>query len=146
MADLQFVVYIKAEAEALFATLTDPEQTPHFFMSCRIESSWESGAPVAFVETSRGPEGPTVVNGTVSAVEAPTTLAHTFAMMGQDDEPSTIRYALVQVPGAVKLVVDHTGLVDGSRTAALVAEAWPAILSSLKTWVETGEPLGLTQR
>ncbi len=146
MADLQFVVYVKTEAEALFAALTDPEQTPHFFMSCRIESSWELGAEVTFIETSRGPGGPTVVTGKVSEVEAPTTLAHTFSMMGQHEEASTIKYSLVQVPGAVKLVIDHTGLTEDSRTGALVGEAWPAILSSLKTWLETGEPLGLTQR
>ena len=145
MADLQHVVYIRCEPEQLWAALTDPEQTPHFFLSCRIEGAWEVGSTLSFVETSRGPQGPTVVTGTVSELEQPVSLAFTFAIQGMDEGESTVRYRLTKVPNATKLVVDHTGLADG-RTRALVTEGWPAILSSLKTWLETGDPLGLPQR
>jgi len=146
MADLQHVIYIRTALELLFAALTDPEQTPHFFLNCRIEGRWEVGGDLSFVETSRGPRGPTVVKGQVVAIEPEQVLAYTFAIAQLDEGDSEVRFQLSRVPNATKLVVDHTGLVEASRTLALVTEGWPAILSSLKTWLETGEPLGLPQR
>lgn len=44
----------------------------------------------------------------------------------------------------MKLQVVHTGFTDdeqGARDARDVGEGWPAILSALKTLLETGRPL-----
>jgi uncharacterized protein YndB with AHSA1/START domain len=41
----------------------------------------------------------------------------------------------------VKLTVVHDDFEPGSTAAGMVQHGWPAILSSLKTLLETGEPL-----
>jgi hypothetical protein len=41
----------------------------------------------------------------------------------------------------VKLTVVHDEFDPGSIVATMVSKGWPAILSSLKTLLETGEPL-----
>jgi len=43
--------------------------------------------------------------------------------------------------GAAKLTVVHDGFVPGSKVLEAVSEGWPAVLSSLKTLLETGAAL-----
>jgi uncharacterized protein YndB with AHSA1/START domain len=46
--------------------------------------------------------------------------------------------------GVVKLTVTHDGFTPGSRVLQAISEGWPAVLSSLKTLLETGTPLPAT--
>ncbi len=46
--------------------------------------------------------------------------------------------------GVVTLRVRHDGFVPGSVVLPHIAEGWPAVLSSLKSLLETGSPLGST--
>jgi hypothetical protein len=46
--------------------------------------------------------------------------------------------------GVVQLTVTHDGFDRGSRVLPAIAEGWPAVLSSLKTLLETGAPLPAT--
>jgi hypothetical protein len=43
----------------------------------------------------------------------------------------------------VKLTVTHDDFDPGSILLAGLAEGWPPIIASLKTMLETGEPLAL---
>jgi uncharacterized protein YndB with AHSA1/START domain len=43
--------------------------------------------------------------------------------------------------GVAKLTVVHDGFASGSVVMKAIAEGWPAVLSSLKTLLETGSPL-----
>jgi uncharacterized protein YndB with AHSA1/START domain len=46
--------------------------------------------------------------------------------------------------GVVKLTVTHGGFSPGSRVLPAISEGWPAVLSSLKTLLETGTALPAT--
>jgi hypothetical protein len=41
----------------------------------------------------------------------------------------------------VKLTVVHDGFLAGSQVLQGVSSGWPAVLASLKTLLETGDPL-----
>jgi uncharacterized protein YndB with AHSA1/START domain len=43
--------------------------------------------------------------------------------------------------GVAKLTVTHDGFAPGSTVLPNIAEGWPAVLSSLKTLLETGSTL-----
>ncbi len=43
--------------------------------------------------------------------------------------------------GVVKLTLVHDGFAPGSEILPAVSDGWPAVLSSLKTLVETGASL-----
>jgi hypothetical protein len=43
--------------------------------------------------------------------------------------------------GTVKLTVTHGGFAPGSTVLPAISEGWPAVLSSLKTLLETGASL-----
>ena len=81
---------------------------------------------------------------------------HTFtpewaAKVGMDDatlatwqaEPrSRVAYDIEEVgDGVVKLTVTHDGFAPGSAVLPAISEGWPAVMSSLKTLLETGSAL-----
>ena len=43
--------------------------------------------------------------------------------------------------GVVRLSVVHDGFDSGSLVFEAIRDGWPPLLSSLKTFLETGEPL-----
>ena len=43
--------------------------------------------------------------------------------------------------GTARLTVTHNGFPPGSAVLPAISEGWPAVLSSLKTLLETGSPL-----
>jgi len=43
--------------------------------------------------------------------------------------------------GVVKLTVIHDGFAPGSTVAEMLSAGWPAVIASLKTLLETGDPL-----
>jgi uncharacterized protein YndB with AHSA1/START domain len=55
---------------------------------------------------------------------------------------STVTFELQPMGGSVRLTVTHAPLAedDGAR------QGWPAILSSLKSYLETGAPISATER
>jgi hypothetical protein len=54
---------------------------------------------------------------------------------------SVVRFDLVAMGQVTRLTVSHRGLDPGGSLLKLITPAWPVILSSLKSLVETGEPL-----
>ncbi|NUT12708.1 MAG: ArsR family transcriptional regulator, partial [Nonomuraea sp.] len=44
-------------------------------------------------------------------------------------------------PQVVKLTVVHDGFEPGSAVAEMVVHGWPNVVASLKSLLETGEPL-----
>jgi hypothetical protein len=57
------------------------------------------------------------------------------------EKPSRVTYVIEQRDGMVKLVVTHEGFAEGSKTLPSISLGWPMVLSSLKSILETGQPL-----
>ena len=71
------------------------------------------------------------------------------ALTGSGEPPTEVSFELgppvsPTAAGAdvVQLRVTQTGFEENSKLAAGCARAWPEILNSIKTYVETGRPLG----
>ena len=58
---------------------------------------------------------------------------------------SRVAFTLDPVGEMVKLTVVHDDFEPGSTAATMVRNGWPILLSSLKTLLETGEPLASTR-
>ncbi|HZR49981.1 MAG TPA: SRPBCC domain-containing protein [Streptosporangiaceae bacterium] len=54
---------------------------------------------------------------------------------------SVVRFDFVAMGDVTRLMVNHRGLEPGEPLLQVVTPGWPMILSSLKSLVETGEPL-----
>lgn len=155
--------YIPARPEEVWQGLTDPAFTTRYWRHHRaggkkFPSDWKKGSTWALVheDIELVVSDPEMV---ILESDPPRTLAytwHTFtsewaAAVGLDDaalarwraEPrSRVAYEIEDVGhGVTKLTVTHGGFQPGSAVRAAISEGWPAVLSSLKTLLETGATL-----
>jgi uncharacterized protein YndB with AHSA1/START domain/DNA-binding transcriptional ArsR family regulator len=150
-----YTTYIQTTPERLWQALTDPAFTERYW-GVGFDTDWRPGSPMAWREG-----GVTMAGDEQVVVEADpyTRLVYTWhsftpawaRVHGFDDEflakatserRTTASFTLEPQPsGAVKLTVVHGGFEPGSVVLPEISQGWPALLSSLKTLLETGEPL-----
>jgi uncharacterized protein YndB with AHSA1/START domain len=81
------------------------------------------------------------VTGRVLVAERPTRLAITFgAPAGTASEPPTATFLIESHQQIVRLTLTHDHLPD-EQALRDVSHGWPAVLSNLKSLLETGDPL-----
>lgn len=138
--DYEYTIYIRTTPQALWEALTDNVTERAWWSDTRMVSDFRSGAPIAFVRN-----GKEDVLGEIMEAEAPYRLAHTFrvARIGpmHDEGVSLVTYEIKENGPSVMLKVSHQGFPTNSAVRRGVSQGWPAILSSLKTMLEGGEPL-----
>jgi hypothetical protein len=59
---------------------------------------------------------------------------------------SRLTYELEQLGESVKLTLIHEMEMPDSKVIEAVSDGWPSLLASLKSLLETGEPLAETTR
>ena len=64
-----------------------------------------------------------------------------FAATLAGEPRSKVTFDIETVKQGVKLTVIHDGFEPGSTIVQMVSGGWPDVISSLKTLLETGEPL-----
>lgn len=139
-----YMLYIRTTPEKLWRAITDGTMTRRYFHQTAIESEFKPGSPVSY----RLPDGRAAVEGEVLAAEPPRKLSMTWAFRStadtEGDPPSRVTWEIEPVEGAdgvVKLTLVHDGFASETATYRAVGLGWNPILSSLKTLLETGEPL-----
>jgi uncharacterized protein YndB with AHSA1/START domain len=66
---------------------------------------------------------------------------------GNPEKTSRVIFNIEPHAGAVRLTVTHTDLEPDSKMLQGISRGWPLVLSSLKSLLETGEPMpGTTKR
>lgn len=138
--DYIHVVYIRAPIEKVWAAITDNSSDRVWWWNSRHESDFQKGSRIAYIRN-----GNTDVEGEILEAEPPTRLVHTFQVGGpgpQHDEGATqVAYDLEITDGVVKLTVTHSGFIKDSKVRVGISGGWPAIMSSLKSLLETGEAI-----
>lgn len=134
-------IFIRATPEELWKALTDSKMTRMYFFACTIESDWTPGAPY----TMRDSTGNIGVSGTVLEIDRPKRLVTTFrahwAGEGETTPETVVTYEIEQLGATCKLTLTHSGLIADNPMHEGFKEGWAQILSSLKTLIETGQPL-----
>jgi uncharacterized protein YndB with AHSA1/START domain len=137
-----YVTYIRAPAQAVWDHLTDPEQNKAFWGGYHQDSSWREGDAYRIL----GPDDKVWDEGEVLVAEPPRRLAvswrHQVDEAMKAEGVSTASFELEpQEDGVTKLTLVHTIAVADSKFIVAVSGGWPMILSSLKSLLETGQPL-----
>jgi uncharacterized protein YndB with AHSA1/START domain len=147
MAESRFVyvTYIRTTAEKLWRALTEPEFTRQYWFNTVQECAWTPGAPWRIL----GPDGRVCDSGSVVEIEPQRRLAldwrnELFPALTAEGY-SRMTYELEQTGETVKLTVTHGMDRSGSKFIADITDGWPAILSSLKSLLETGTALKETR-
>jgi uncharacterized protein YndB with AHSA1/START domain len=113
-----------------------------------VESDWTPGSPVLFRKINGEPD---VVRATVVDVQPPLRLVmswtYELAPGAASPPASRVTYTIEPAgPENVKLTVVHEEFEPGSEVDDGLRQGWPAILSSLKSFLETGKALDVTKR
>ena len=132
-----YVTYIRTTPEQLWNALTDPELTAQYW-DHRNESDWQVGSTWEHVQLD---DAKTVdIRGTIVESNPFRKLVQTWdAPNPAEAGPSRVTYDIVPVGDSVKLTVTHVDLTEADLKA--VSGGWPAVLSNLKTFLETDKAL-----
>jgi DNA-binding transcriptional ArsR family regulator/uncharacterized protein YndB with AHSA1/START domain len=158
-----YSTYIQATPERVWQGLTDPAFTTRYWRHPKaggvtIATDWKKGSSydVAYGEHALVVSDPEQVVLESDPYRRLSYTWHTFspewaALHGIDEaqaavwraEPrSKVAFDIEEsAPGVVKLTVVHDSTDPGSLVVQAVQQGWPAVLASLKTLLETGEPL-----
>lgn len=133
-----YSIVIKATPEQVWDAITKPEFTEQYFYGVRVEL--RDGRRVS----NYGDE--LHWDEEVLEEDPPRRLVHQWISAYDpemaSEEPSRVTWEIEPQDGGVTtLTVVHDKLEGAPKTAANVAGGWMFILSSLKTLLETGEPL-----
>jgi uncharacterized protein YndB with AHSA1/START domain/DNA-binding transcriptional ArsR family regulator len=135
-----YQVFIRADAQRIWDALTLPDQTVRYFHNVRMTVDSER-------LEGRGPAGELWMDAPVEVWDPPHRLVYGWQLLDDSDragEPlSRVTFEIEPAGEAVcKLTLVHDKLEASPKTADRVrGEGWMYVLSNLKTFVETGEPL-----
>jgi uncharacterized protein YndB with AHSA1/START domain len=137
-----YTIYIASTPEKVWEALTSAEFSQKYFFGNSVEVEQRVGG--AYVV--RTPDGALHISGEVVECDPPKKLTFTFNVnwpaLIEKLGPTLVSYEIEQVGDAVKLTMSEQhdrplsdDILSGGR------QGWPAILSSLKSVLETGKPL-----
>lgn len=140
---INYVIYIATTAEQLWQTLTSSDALKNNWGN--IESSWAEGSEVKEVNDA----GQVLWTGTILRNNAPRSLSYTMGVGGVSEPATEITFDLsppatkiANATPVVRLSVTQSGFPLDSKLMGECARAWSEILSSFKSFIETGHPLG----
>lgn len=149
MAESQFVyvTYIRTTPEKLWQALLEPEFTRRYFRETWVETDWKPGSP-----WQRAIPGGRIINsGEVLEIEPQRRLVLTwrhepdFYPELHEEGYSRCTFELEAKGDAVRLTVIHEMDKPEAKLIRAVSGGWPLFLASLKSLLETGEPLEETR-
>jgi uncharacterized protein YndB with AHSA1/START domain len=146
MSKFVYVTYIRTTPEKLWDALTKPEFTRAYWCGTSHECDWEAGSDWRVMI----PDGRVGDSGKVLEINPGRRLVlswrNEFMPELKAEGYSRASFEIETVGDTVRLTVTHEMERDNSKLIDGVSNGWPAILSSLKTMLETGTALELTSR
>jgi uncharacterized protein YndB with AHSA1/START domain len=139
-----YTIYIAASAEQVWQALTSAEFSRQYFFGNSVEIEQTVGGSYIM----RQPDGALHISGEVIECDPPRKLAFTFNVncpeLIEKLGPTLVSYEIKPAGDAVRLTMTEwhdrqlsDDILSGGR------QGWPAILSSLKSLLETGKPLSV---
>lgn len=139
-----YTIYIASTPEKVWEALTSAEFSRQYFFGNEVEVEPRLGG--SFIV--RAPDGALHICGEVLAYDPPRKLSVTFNVnwpeLIEKLGPTLVTYEIEQIGDAVRLTMSEghdrelsDDILAGGRSG------WPAILSSLKSLLETGKPMAV---
>ena len=135
-----YVIYIGSTPEKVWNALTDPDMTRQYWGNHHNASDWKTGSRWEHRDYDQ-PELLDIV-GTVVESTPPRRLVLTWAPPADYGNPvktSRVTFDIEPLPNLVRLTVTHEELEPDSEMFHSVSFGWPALMSALKTLLETGK-------
>jgi uncharacterized protein YndB with AHSA1/START domain len=136
-----YVLYIAATPEAVWKGLVDSESTRQYWGHENV-SDWKPGSP--WEHRKADGSGTVSIAGEVIEARKPHRLVLTWSEHQEKKlrhRQSRVAFEIDELAGMVRLTLTHDEFEAGSTMERQFTTAWPRVLCSLKTLLETGKPL-----
>jgi uncharacterized protein YndB with AHSA1/START domain len=135
-----YISYIETTPEKLWEALTSSAFTKRYWWDTSVVSDWKVGSPFSLVLN-----GKTTDVGEILEADRPRRLSYTFRHIlneaASKERPSRVTFVLEQYGKLVKLTLTHEDFAEDSVVIDGISKGWPAIMSSLKSMLESGTAL-----
>jgi uncharacterized protein YndB with AHSA1/START domain len=142
---LVYEVFIRTTPERLWNALVDPAMTQKYFFGTLVRTTQKPGEAIVY----EFPDGKRAVSGVIVEADPPRKLVHTWTFEYDEamaKEKSRVTWLIEKRGDVCKLTAIHDA-PEAPKTAEHAAkDGWTVILSAMKTFLETGEPLVVGQR
>lgn len=138
-----YAIHIAAAPEKVWQALTDNEFVEQYFPEFRFESDWKAGSPISYYAN-----GKLYSVGEIVESDPPRKLVYLWPEPPDErtaEHPERLTWEIEESgPGTVMLKITHEQLTE--KYFQGVSEGWPAILSSMKSLLETGKTLAFDEK
>jgi len=139
----EYTVYICSTLQKVWSALTQNELRKHWWRGHTVETDWRPGSALV----GRFPDGSEEFRGHVLEADHPRRLAWQVDAVSWTDEfagqgPTRLSFSIAGFTTLVRVTLRNEA---PPNMLELVSRGWPAVLSSLKSLLETGTPLPLDE-
>jgi uncharacterized protein YndB with AHSA1/START domain/DNA-binding transcriptional ArsR family regulator len=140
--DHVYSVVIRATPDRIWRAITDGVETERYYYGTRVSSDWSKGGRIVY----EYPDGTVAADGEVLDIELGKRVAMTFhprwSPEVEAEGPVTMTWEIEpSEAGTSKLTVTTSGIVAGGQIEREFIGGTIYIVSGLKTYLETGEPM-----
>lgn len=135
-----YVTYIAAPPEKVWQALTKSDLSEKYWFGYRVSADGKAGERM----TAVSPAGKLAHDDPILESDPPRRLVYAWKPLYEDipdERPSRVTFELRAFKGQTRLTVTHDEFDEGSKIFEMIGKGWPAVLSSLKSFLETGKGL-----
>jgi len=137
---LVYTTYIRSTPKKTWDAIIKPEFTRQYWGGMANVSDWKKGSKWQHV--AEDDNDPWIL-GEVTESTPPKRLVLTWADPDNLKDKSRVTFEIEAIEDMVCLTVTHDNFKAGSKMVSKVSGGWPKVLSSLKTFLETGKGLNI---
>lgn len=136
---LVYTTYIRSTPKKVWDAITQPKFTRQYWGGLANVSDWKKGSTWDMATEGEKPE--IYTTGKVLESTPPKRLVLSWIDPENLKDVSRVTYEIEKVKDSVCLTVTHDQFKAGSTMPGRVNGGWPRVLSSLKSFLETGKGL-----
>ena len=138
----RYQIFIQATPERVWQAVTDGDISPHYYFGTTVKSDWKVGSDYTYSSEQMGK----MIEGDILEIDAPNKLVQTFQPLWDTDakalSKSKVTWLFEASGEGCKVTLIHEELDDVPFANGII-DGWTRILSSLKTYLETGKSLNI---
>jgi uncharacterized protein YndB with AHSA1/START domain len=139
---LVYTMFIRSTPKKTWDAITKPEFTRQYWAGIANVSDWKKGSKWQHMPD----EKEVWIQGEVVEIAPPKRLVLTWADPDDLKDKSRVTFEIEAIENMVCLTVTHDKFKTGSKMADKVSWGWPRVLSSMKSFLETGKGLNVFAR
>jgi uncharacterized protein YndB with AHSA1/START domain len=139
---LVYTTFIRSTPKKTWDAISNPKFTRQYWAGMANVSDWKKGSKWEHLN----PENEVWITGEVVECTPPKRLVLTWADPDNLKDQSRVTFEIEKVEDSVCLTVTHDQFKAGSTMVGKVSKGWPRVLSSMKSFLETGKGLNVFGR